>query len=150
MENDKLQITKYKQNTSHKGRFFRQRGFCGLFFVMCLLFVICNLWFVLPVQACSCIRGTPEQYFNDADVVFTGKVLEIEQNWDNEFEVKFEVIERQKLSGTDKTVVVRTALTGAECGYNFQPDVIYVVYALRDGSRLYTDLCSGNHKHYGR
>ena len=127
------------------------RQFCGLFFVICLLFVSCIL-LLAPrgAWACSCIRGTPDQYFNDADVVFTGKALDIERNLENELEVKFEIIERQKMDSSDKTVVVRTALTSAECGYDFQPGLTYVVYAVEDGERLYTDLCSGNHKHYGR
>ena len=144
MENYKLKKTKYKQMTSDKRQVSR-KFYCCLFFVFCIL-----LFAPSGASACSCIRGTPEQYFNDADVVFTGKVLEVEHNVENVFEVKFEIVERQKMSGSDRTVIIRTALTAAECGYDFQPGVTYVVYAIEDGSRLYTDLCSGNHKHYGK
>ena len=130
-------MKKYKlQNTNYIG--------------ICLLFVAWCLVFASGVWACSCLRGTPEQYFNDADVVFVGKVLDIEQGWGNEFEVKFEIVERQKIEGSDKTIVVRTAVMSSACGYSFEPDVIYVVYAIKEGDRLYTDLCSGNHKHYGK
>ena len=116
-----------------------------------LIFLIVCWAVVCPkALACSCIRGTPAQYFNDADVVFVGKVLDIEQGWGNEFEVKFEIMERQKMTGSDKVIVVRTAVSSSACGYSFQPDVIYVVYAIGDNEKFYTDLCSGNHKHYGK
>src|SRR3989338_9798634 len=117
-------------------------GHCLVFVSWCLVFVSWLLVFVQGAWACSCIRGTPDQYFNDADTVFIGKALDVERNLENEFEVKFEVFERRKMSGSDKTVIVRTALTAADCGYDFEPGLTYVVYAFEDGSRFYTDLCS--------
>ena len=103
----------------------------------------------LTAYACSCAPSTPDEHFNDADVVFTGKVLQIEQNWNREYEVKFEIEQRQKMEDDEKTVIVRTALTDAECGYIFQTGLTYVVYAGLQDDRLYTDLCSGTHRFLG-
>lgn len=121
------------------------------------------------VLACSCMRSTPEEALARSTVVFEGRVVAIapfreaselvleggcatedcETSFSETthsveasgFEVRFSVTRQWKGVSTEE-VVVRTASDSAACGYAFEAERDYVVYASRDeGGTLFTGLC---------
>ena len=116
-----------------------------------LLFcVILTLWMFSPNDgyACSCAVQTPQGHFDQADVVFTGKVLEVDNAWGQQ-EVELEVLEISKIDEEDadeKKLTVYTETSEAMCGYTFEEGGVYMVFANRQDSRLITNLCSGNQR----
>lgn len=116
-------------------------------------FLVFGFWLLVIAPsgalACSCAPLSPQEYFDNADAVFTGEVLDVDQGW-GDLEIKIKVLEISKMEDEEKIVIIHTALTGAECGYTFQTGRTYVVYAIAQDGRLYTDLCSGTHKFLGR
>lgn len=96
--------------------------------------------------ACSCIFGeTDEQRLERSDLVFTGKVLSIEEKlFDRAYKVRLEVFDIEK--GTAAEIVeVETAMDSAACGYNFAQGNTYRVFVIQDeDGRYLTGLCSGN------
>jgi len=115
-------------------------------FCLILTIVLLNL---KEVYGCSCALQTPQAHFDQADVVFIGKVLEVDAAWGQQ-EVELEVLEISKLDDEDdaeeEKFTVYTALNEAECGYNFEKSGVYQVFANREDGRLITDLCSGNQR----
>lgn len=97
---------------------------------------------VQPVYACSCIMpGTPQEEMVNAEAVFSGKVLEIEEvNYG--YDVTLEVLEVWK--GVDRSIVqVHTGMGGGDCGFNFEEGKEYVVYASSgEGELLEVYICS--------
>ena len=91
--------------------------------------------------ACSCIVDTIENKLNMADVVFTGQVVSVEQ-YKEYYDVTFEV---GKVYKGDFTVnkTVRTHQSSATCGYHFDLNEDYLVFANNDDDVLNTGLCSG-------
>ena len=99
-------------------------------------------------HACSCALQTPQAHFDQADVVFKGKVLEVDAAWGQQ-EVELEVLEISKIDEEDadeKKLTVYTAASEAECGYTFEKGGVYMVFANHNDSRLVTNLCSGNQR----
>jgi hypothetical protein len=104
---------------------------------------------VARVAACSCREMTPQQAFDNADVVFVGTaVAAVAPIGDDPFDpllVRFVVEEVRKDAGSlDRELVVETQRDSAICGASFEVGTRYVVYAnLKDGG-LSSSLCSGN------
>ncbi|WP_299491067.1 hypothetical protein [Acaryochloris sp. IP29b_bin.137] len=100
--------------------------------------------------ACSCIRSTPEEQMERADVVFTGRVIDksmktLETNpfgGLNLVQWTFEVEANHKGS-VSKQVTVESASNSAACGINFQMGERYQVFANQSDTALRASLCSG-------
>ncbi len=127
--------------------------------------LICSLLLLLNASstwACSCIRQSVKEDFQDADVVFSGKVLNRgepesqtkSRSWEL-IEVKFELDETWKGEKT-ANITVSTELMSISCGYPFREGNSYVVFAKSkavadesgDGENeiLYTNWCVSNQK----
>jgi hypothetical protein len=101
-----------------------------------------------PCLACTCAPATPRQHARAADVVFTGRVVNIvrpapdNSMGDDDVRVWFRVGRTFK-GGTRAHRVVRTNESGAACGFTFRRGARYTVFAYREKQRLTTLLCSG-------
>jgi hypothetical protein len=107
--------------------------------------------------ACKCIQSTPEESFERAGTVFSGRVVDVVEpspaerqsprgNEDPNFlsgvKVTFEVSEVWK-GNNKQRLVVMTSDSSASCGYSFQEGEEYLVYASGEEAKLQTGLCSG-------
>lgn len=97
-------------------------------------------------RACSCRELSPAEAREGADAVFEGRVEAISASESSgvgpaPMHVTLRVVRTWK--GVDQErVVVRTASSGAMCGYPFEPNRSYLVYAHRtDDHGLRTGLC---------
>ena len=102
-------------------------------------------------QACSCMRATPEQHFESANAVFSGRVVNVITPRRNtqrpqfsfpQKRVMFEVSDVWK-GQERRRLMVMTSDSSASCGFNFTEGESYLVYASRSDNRLTTSLCSG-------
>ncbi|MGY2701507.1 hypothetical protein [Nocardioides sp. HB32] len=99
--------------------------------------------------ACSCVVGSTEQHLQDADVVFTGTLTEVEppprrviMSSGDPATYHFDVHEVLK-GDAPVNARVTSAVSGASCGLeNMTVDQEYVVYANGD-RELTANLCGG-------
>jgi hypothetical protein len=107
-------------------------------------------WFPARAEACTCgMSGEPCQATWNADAVFAGTVRAIErieqQELDYSYErvlVRFDV-ERPFVNAVAGPVEIVTGTGGGDCGYRFQADKRYLVYAWKTkSSRWSTGICS--------
>ncbi len=113
------------------------------------IFMFVALSTVQTAYACSCAVRTPQMNFEYADVVFVGKVREVNSSW-GEQRVEFDVEEIQKTveDFDEERLTVYSNSDEAACGYMFQKGGVYQVFAtLQDNDRLTTNLCSGNQRY---
>lgn len=97
---------------------------------------------VAPVSACSCMMMSPAEEFASADAVFAGEVTAMQK--DNEqFTVSITVLHTWKGDDAidDDTIVVTTPLDSAACGYTFEADETYLIYALLQDETLHVTSC---------
>ncbi len=95
------------------------------------------------VLACSCVRNVPCQSYQNADMIFVGKVVEKKRIKGNYFTHKFEIIESFKGVNKKKQIQVRANEQESICGYNFKSGETYLVYASKSKSgKFSTGLCS--------
>lgn len=101
-------------------------------------------------DACSCAPpGTPRAELKHADAVFTGRVVAVEAE-DEEpgfrrLAVRFALDAAWKGVPAGDEVTVKTAEQSAACGYFFEPEEEYLVYAYADDAGgLTTGLCARN------
>ncbi len=112
------------------------------------------LFFALNVSesfACSCgiltdtnLEILVNRGFTEASAVFSGKVVKIEQKQKNGFKkVTFKVGKSWKTRLKNK-VIVTTGEDSASCGYNFDVEKIYLVYAYfdKENNQLATTICT--------
>jgi hypothetical protein len=102
--------------------------------------------------ACSCMSYDIEKAYEEYEVIFIGKVIQVEKQLlvDSSFlfpykfkKVKFEVHKRYKgLEGSSFDIV--TPNDSAACGYPFEKDTEYVVFASHNKERwkFEVDSCS--------
>ena len=100
--------------------------------------------------ACSCVPpGTPQEEMERSAAVFSGKVTKIVDENQNNFTqssadslaVQIEVKDAWK--GIDqKQVVVYTARDSASCGFEFEVNQEYLIYASESEGKLQTTICS--------
>ena len=112
-----------------------------------------------PCFACSCVEFTKRGYADNADAIFTGKVVKVRSG------VGFNERTAQRLLSSNGLVLnpgeavfqVETALKGyprrrqvvagagseASCGFEFQPGKTYTVFAKYRYGYLETSLCAG-------
>jgi hypothetical protein len=98
------------------------------------------------VWACSCAPPPPpDQALKNAVAVFLGKVVDIEVDQANYKKTVTLDVERWWKGGDAGRIQVITSLDGASCGYGFQKDGRYLVYAHGRGNneKLWgVSLCS--------
>jgi hypothetical protein len=99
--------------------------------------------FKQSVLACSCAElKEPNEALADSTAVFVGRVTEIEMN-QYSHEAIFEIREAWKGIESDNPVAkITTGTSGDVCGYDFQEDKEYLVYAYGDTNHLATGICT--------
>jgi hypothetical protein len=119
-----------------------------------LVMLILTLWTVSTsidttarmAFACSCAEQKPPlETLGDSAAVFRGRVMEIKTTSGDGHETLFNVSKTWKgVSDDDNLVTVATS--GNMCGYWFQNDNEYLVYAYeRVDGQLTTNICSRTH-----
>ncbi len=95
-----------------------------------------------PVYACSCvIPGTPAEEMENADAVFSGEVLKIEDAGNYGYDVTIQV--QQSWKGVEDSLIkVHTGMGGGDCGFGFKEGEEYVVYASLTDGELQVYSCS--------
>lgn len=96
-------------------------------------------------NACSCIQPLEtKESLKEASAVFAGEVIDITSrpiNSSRPLKVTFNVLRAWK--GLDSRIVVlETANSSASCGYNFEKDGKYLIYANGKINDLEVSLCS--------
>lgn len=99
--------------------------------------------------ACSCTQpGPPAVELENADAVFSGRVLSVEPIGDRgayrRLAVRFALAAAWKGVPEGDEVTVTTSADGATCGYSFEVGEEYLVYAHGDPGDLSTGLCTRN------
>jgi hypothetical protein len=94
------------------------------------------------VDACSCAPITPKEGFDGSTCVFQGKVVKITLK-DETNTVEFEATKGWK-GDVKKAMTVTTNKSSAMCGYGFEKDKTYIVFAAEDKATqtLQTNLCT--------
>lgn len=91
--------------------------------------------------ACSCQAPPPPKIaLSKATAVFTGRVTAIKEK-DGQKLVTMTVQDLWK-GNLKNQVTVKTAIQSATCGFPFQADAKYLVYAYEFKNELTTNLCS--------
>lgn len=100
--------------------------------------------------ACSCAGAGDAEYFESAEVVFTGVVVERTSHppegpyGSSGDPIDFTVDVESMLKGrVDDPAVVRTAVSGASCGFSFEVGKRYQIFGEREGDVVHASLCSG-------
>jgi hypothetical protein len=117
-----------------------------------ILFVSSMLFLFLTVSAeksfaCSCMASTKplkaqvKEAFNNSAAVFSGKALEITSKDEFEMIVRIKV-EKSWKAVLPKEIEITTAKGGSMCGYGFEVEKKYLVYAHGSLDALRTDNCS--------
>ncbi len=95
--------------------------------------------------ACSCANTGDtgkDKAIVDSPIIFQGKVISIQSSWSSpadDHKVKFQVLRVWKGVETNE-IIIETPSEPSACGYSFQEDSTYVVYA--HGNPLFTNTCS--------
>ena len=91
---------------------------------------------------CSCLEITPEQAFEDADIVFSGLVRDIALGDSGTyFEATIDVDDLWKGEVSDE-ITVLTEIDSAACGFSFDIGYEYLVYAYSYDWGIYTNICT--------
>lgn len=94
-----------------------------------------------PAYSCSCAPSPdPLQALAEATAVFSGRVTDISQHR-GRLTVTFDVDQQWK-GETVPSVVITTSASTAMCGFTFELNETYLVYASESQSRLQTGQCS--------
>ncbi len=93
-------------------------------------------------HACSCIApGSPTVERDQADAVFAGRVRKVTR-LDYRYAVEIDVAKSWKGDVAEREIIW-TALDSAACGYYFEKDASYLIYAyVSEGDGLSTNICS--------
>ncbi|PFL71174.1 cobalamin biosynthesis protein CbiN [Bacillus cereus] len=105
--------------------------------------LICSFtFFILPERsyACECMKASPEERLQKTDVVFEGKVLEVQEK-DGKMEILFEV--KKIWKGTSSSqIIIYTSFSS--CTFPFGEGGEYLVFAFNRGEgKLETSMCNG-------
>jgi len=95
--------------------------------------------FAASAYPCACAYPDFEDQLSEASIVFSGKVTRIEPAGDNQNQVQFEIIKSFKGKAEGKTEV-KTAETTDACGFHFEVNQEYLVYAVGEAPEV--SLCS--------
>ena len=112
----------------------------GVFFVVATAAIASLAWAPTQARACSCMESSFERARSESSAIFEGRVVGMDVE-DGTTLVHFRVT--QAWRGVEhETVDVRTATSSAACGYAFETNVVYLVYAQVGEDGLGTGLCS--------
>lgn len=110
-----------------------------------LLAATLALW-TQPAAACKCKLASVEEAKETAVALFEGRVLEVIDVADagpaGERRVTLSVVRTWRGLENTERVTVRTAGSSATCGYMFEPDHSYLVYAGGNEHELWVSGCS--------
>jgi Tissue inhibitor of metalloproteinase len=104
-----------------------------------------------PAHACSCAVASQAEHFQDADVVFTGRLVDRQEPpWrpvmssGDPAALTFEV-SRVYRGEAERLQVVETAMSGASCGLVIDGQGPFLVFTNHapDGATLTASLCGG-------
>lgn len=111
-----------------------------LFVFLILLFANIN-----SIMACECIKPeNPAKALENSKAVFSGKVTDIDRNYLPLYlgnKIEFQVYNSWK-GVSDKSVTIYAEESSAACGYKFEENKEYLVYAYEDEGKLKTGLCT--------
>lgn len=112
------------------------------------LFLIISFGSIEKVLACSCYRNMPCQSYQKADISFFGKVIEKKDVGNNVYKTTFKVYEGYKNIKSGKKVKIYSGKYGGTCGYNFEFEKDYIVFARKSSKRngFWTGACYGNRR----
>lgn len=102
--------------------------------------------FILPVLVfgqCTCDFILPMTFEATAgvEVIFYGKVIDVDSDCSEESEVTFEIIEQYKSSLEKEQEVIY--ICGTECGMSFMKDEEWIIYGAKNNAQeVLVDLCS--------
>ena len=134
---------------------------CNIFRTMRTLLIIVLLTGVTKTFGCSCIPATTKEYFEHAEVVFVGKVLDVieESNFWSSFDyirnpdkprlitlAQIQIIESFK-GLNEKLKFVSIPIDYSSCQYNFRKGGQYIIYAneiVSNPGIIMTGDCQGN------
>ena len=126
------------------------RVFLSLTFVIFLISVSVN-HSLNDVYACSCIvPDSPKNELQKYDTVFSGKVVNIDEQHPttpmhssmDPIIVTFDVDRIWKGLVDEHTITISTPQSSASCGYDFENNLEYIVYAINHENQLEVSLCS--------
>src|SRR5947207_1989223 len=121
---------------------------------VCVTAIFIGACAATEVLACEC-AGTPKacETFWQTDAVFTGTVRSLSvfsvERGEGSFKYKVEQVSvrlqiadlfRGELVGAEVEVI--TGMGGGDCGYHFERDKQYLVYASKFENRLHTSICT--------
>ena len=104
-----------------------------------ILFIVLLISFAYP---CSCIEPPPpEEAYEISNVVFSGQVTNIIEDWNNGFmEISIDIYNVWKGS-IDNQIIILTGLD--DCGYYFQINEEYLIYGYYSQlNYIWTDICT--------
>jgi hypothetical protein len=113
-----------------------------------VLVLLAPLFGAAPALACSCVFPTVEQAKQDAVALFEGRVTSIVDapaagaDVDSEYSVTLHVARSWRGLEKQARVTLRTAKSGATCGYAFEVGTSYLVYAGGAPGKLEVNSCS--------
>jgi hypothetical protein len=112
---------------------------------LCLCAAVLAFSFAEPLLACRCqTPASAKKAMAVSAAVFTGKVIAVEKL--NAYTTRATIEVTRAYKGTvEKKVWVYTASTGDACGFTFEKDASYLVYAKEKGGEekvFSTHLCS--------
>lgn len=104
------------------------------------------------VSACSCIYlGDTQSKLSNGGIIFSGKIVDLEilESYPVQYRAQFEVNKYWKDYNNDfkKSVIISSVKNdGANCGYTFEEDKEYLIYAYVDqeSGELTTNSCMGS------
>ena len=105
-----------------------------------ILFISLLIGFAFP---CSCLEPPlPAEAYEEADAVFSGQVTNIVVDESGYYhEVIFQIIDVWKREDSEEITVLTETYSDA-CGYNFQINNEYLVYAYTYAGGNYTNICT--------
>ena len=104
-----------------------------------IIIVLSIFGFLYP---CSCMEPPPpEDAYEMSNVVFSGQVIDIIEDWNNGFmEISIDVYNVWK-GAIDNQVIILTGLD--DCGYYFQLNEEYLIYGYYSQmNHIWTDICT--------
>ncbi|MGG0456697.1 cobalamin biosynthesis protein CbiN [Bacillus mycoides] len=118
--------------------------------IVCLLslVLICSFtFFILPEKsyACDCMKKAPEDAFQKNDVVFEGKVLEVQEKDGGGIKTLFEVKKIWKGTSSSQIIIYTSSSSSSSCVFRFGEGGEYIVFSSHRGEEklLETSSCSG-------
>ena len=108
-----------------------------------ILFITLITLGIHKVGACDCsVVSTNEQAFEQADLIFKGKVVQVKTHWISGGWKYYFSVEKSWKRSTENFLSVNTPLE-KDCGYVFEEGKTYLVY-VKKGFNMETDACMGS------